>query len=85
MAKKVLSLYVPNTVFLVLRMQLVLLISQIKVNSIAVVGMKFMDGYSSLDQLVNFSAAGCASTSNLEQVCAYELLLQCEWACIMNF
>ncbi|XP_034703875.1 SET and MYND domain-containing protein 4 isoform X2 [Vitis riparia] len=48
--------------------QLIILISQIKVNSIAIVRMKFMDGYSPLDQSVNFSPAGGAFTSNMEQV-----------------
>ena len=46
------------------------------VNSIAIVRMKFRDGYSPSDQAVNFSPAGGAFTSNMEQVCAYELSLQ---------
>ncbi|RVW81359.1 Histone-lysine N-methyltransferase ASHR1 [Vitis vinifera] len=60
-------------------LQLIILISQIKVNSIAIVRMKFMDGYSPLDQSVNFSPAGGAFTSNMEQVCDYELSLQRQW------
>ena len=85
LSRKVLLLYVPNTVFLLLWMQLIILISQIKVNSIAIVRMKFMDGYSPLDQSVNFSPAGGAFTSNMEQVCAYELSLQRQWVVCIKY
>ncbi|KAI8031024.1 hypothetical protein LOK49_LG01G01123 [Camellia lanceoleosa] len=46
----------------------VILLSQIKVNSMAIVRMKFPDVYCSMDQSGKFSQAGGALTSNLEQV-----------------
>uniref|UniRef100_A0A5B7BBN2 Putative SET and MYND domain-containing protein 4 isoform X1 n=1 Tax=Davidia involucrata TaxID=16924 RepID=A0A5B7BBN2_DAVIN len=48
--------------------QIVILLSQIKVNSMAIVRMNFLDVYGPLTQSGKFSPAGNALTSNVEQV-----------------
>ncbi|XP_059627848.1 uncharacterized protein LOC132270675 isoform X2 [Cornus florida] len=48
--------------------QFVILLSQIKVNSMAIVRMKYLDVYGPLTQSGKFSPAGDALTSNVEQV-----------------
>lgn len=51
-------------------MQIVILFAQIRVNSMAVVGMKSND-YESSDQIGKVVAMGSGLTSTVEQVCAY--------------
>jgi hypothetical protein len=54
-------------------MQTVILISQIRVNSMTIVRMKSADVNGLPDQFRKFSPTGGALTSNVEQVCLHSM------------
>lgn len=56
-------------------MQTIILISQIRVNSMAIVRMKSVDIHGPPDQFARFSSIGDAFTSSVEQVRAYAMVL----------